>query len=115
MIRRASDIRQEVRTKARNGNGQVYFNHLLESEEYLNKGRLFGKIVIPPQASIGYHTHTDEMEIFYILEGQATVYQDANTYMLNPGDVMITRAGESHCVENNLSKDLIYVALILNI
>lgn len=113
MVRNESEFRTEIRKRARGGDGRVIFKHLLESEEYSNKGRLMGKIILEPGSSIGMHTHENEMEIYYFLSGVASVVDNGNECRLYPGEVLLTQSGQSHSIRNDGNENLEYIAIIL--
>lgn len=114
MIRRKNAFRTETRENIRGGEGTIFIEHLLESKEYFNKGRMFSKITIAPGCSVGEHTHTGEIEAFYILKGEATVTDNGQTSVLRAGDVLYTQDGGSHSLTNNADTDLEYLAIIIS-
>ena len=114
MIRRKEGIRIREVKNAMNGKGTVCFHDWLLPEEAAGHGRVFSKLVIPPGCSVGYHQHNNEFEAFYVLEGQATVTDGEETFVLNEGDMNLCRNGDFHGVENCTEKDLVLMALIMN-
>ena len=115
MIKRKEDI--EIRTvkEAQKGNGEIYFHDWLTKDEACGLGRVFSKLVIPPGSSIGVHQHIGEFEAFYVLEGQATVTDSGDIFVLNPGDMNLCREGDFHGVENCTDMNLVLMALIMNV
>jgi mannose-6-phosphate isomerase-like protein (cupin superfamily) len=51
---------------------------------------------LPAGATAGYHKHKDTDEIFYILEGNATITIDGRSRKIKKGDIVLTRKGSSH-------------------
>lgn len=74
--------------------------------------RLFNRMTLQPGCSIGEHSHKEEAEIFYILEGQATLTDNDETITLYPGDVQICLADNRHSIRNNGSEPLHFLAII---
>ena len=66
MIRNKKEMKKDVRKKMRNGNGAITITHLFSEDELKSNTRLCAELTIPPGASIGFHDHVDEEEIFYI-------------------------------------------------
>lgn len=115
MIKRKQDIQIRTIKEAQNGKGEVFFHDWLTKDEAYGLGRVFSKLVIPPGSSIGVHQHLGEFEAFYVLEGQATVTDGEVVAVLNPGEMNLCREGDFHGVENCTDKDLILLALIMNV
>lgn len=117
MIKRAENLRQEVIASMRGGAGQVNITHIIEKnqdmDEFNGKGRLFSKNTVKPGCSIGYHQHTGDSEIYYILSGEGIVDDNGTKSSVKAGDVVVTKNGESHSIENTGTIDLVIIALIL--
>lgn len=117
MIKTSEELRQEVKTSMRGGNGEVQIIHVLEQaqdkDEFRGKGRLYSKNIIKPGNSIGFHEHVGDFEVYYILSGEGIVDDNGKKSVVKPGDVIITNNGESHSIENTGTSDLEFMALIL--
>ena len=115
MIRKANEMRQETLTAMRGGQGDVQITHILErgKDEFRNKGRLYAKNVLKPGVSVGLHEHVGDFEAYYILSGEGTVDDNGTKSLLETGDLVLTRNGESHSIENTGDTDLVFMALIL--
>ena len=113
MIRKVNDQRRSLEPELKGGRDTVRLIHILEEAESYGTGRLFGISIIPPGGSIGYHTHKEDFEIYYILKGTAKVVDNGTEDILNPGDSMTCRDGDSHSIENIGGEDLEYIAIIL--
>ena len=66
MIRKAADCKKEYRENMRGGNGTVEITNFATPDELNNKGRLFANITLNPGCGIGFHTHENESELFYL-------------------------------------------------
>lgn len=102
-----------TRSELFGGRGDAVGTHFLRQEDAAGTGRQFTKSVLAPGSSIGYHTHKGDFEVYYILSGTALVNDNGQEHVLNAGDSLLTRNGESHSMENVGNVDLEYVALIL--
>ena len=113
MIRRKDELNVAKLEEFRGGNGVTELRHLLSAEELGKAGRLFAHAVLHPGASIGYHKHEGEYEVYYILDGTAKLTQDDEVYELHAGDMSLCPPGSSHGIENCMAdKDLHYMAAI---
>ncbi len=114
MIRLANECKTELREHMRDGDGVVETTSLIASNgELADKGRLFSRLTLKPGCGIGYHEHTGERELFYILSG-AVEYSDNGTMRtLHVGDVAICPSGTGHSVANRGSETAELLAIIL--
>lgn len=115
VIRRGQDMKQETVAGMRGGQGEVQIVHILEREkdEFANKGRLYAKNILKPGTSIGLHEHVGDFEAYYILSGEGTVDDNGEQTVVKAGDLVLTRNGEEHSIENKGDADLVFMALIL--
>ena len=111
MITRREQQIHGVREFMRGGKKQV--NTTALSAGLPEKMRLFSVLTLVPGASIGYHVHENESEMFYFLEGCARVQDDEKTFDVTAGDSMATFSGHGHSVENTGETDLVILAAII--
>ena len=74
MITYQNQQRHSVREFMRGGRKQVELTAL--SAQLPGKMRMFNVLTLIPGASIGYHVHENETELFYFLEGHGRVQDD---------------------------------------
>lgn len=110
MIRYQKDMRPETKANMRGGNGSVSLMPLFD--EHIPHLRLLSVITLEPGCSIGEHPHEAEAEVYYVLEGQATVMDNGTSYTLSPGDAHLCRSGESHELRNDGTSTLRILAII---
>jgi mannose-6-phosphate isomerase-like protein (cupin superfamily) len=113
MVKRLSEMEKEIREHMRDGDGQVEILHIFKKEELTGKARLFAKIRLHKNCSIGSHPHNDEEEIFYILSGKGVVVDEDKEYAVEQGDAVLTGGGASHSIRNNEDQPLDFIAAIL--
>ena len=113
MIRKAHQHKTSTEPNLKGGRDIIRLKHIIDESESYGTGRLFAVSIIPPGGSIGYHTHTGDFEIYYILKGTAKVVDNDVEDILKPGDSMVCKEGESHSIENIGETDLEYAAIIL--
>lgn len=114
MILKNESLTIEFKENMRGGKGAPKLTHVVDKEVLGKQGRMFAKMEMKPGESIGYHQHVGEQEIFYFLEGTGTVKDGDETICIGAGDVMVTKDGGFHSIENTGKENLIYMALILN-
>ena len=113
MIKRKDDMTVVYNEHMKGGDGTVKIIRYAEQEEIGGKCRLMAKIVLEPDCSIGEHTHIDEEEIFYILKGTATYYDNGKTVLLNEGDSAICLGGQTHSIANRTAQTVEVIATVL--
>ena len=113
MIKRKSDMRHDPKEALRGGDGVTVFDHIMEKTELLGNCRIFCKATLEPGASIGYHQHDQEEEVYYILSGVATVNDNGQEVVLHPGDAHSAGNGGSHSIANHGEGLLEFLAVIL--
>ena len=114
MVRKANMI--QVNGLA-GGKGIAEVHHIVENDELGGVGRLYGKVVLKPGSSVGWHKHTGETEPYYILKGNGVfIDNDESRTEVGPGDCCIIEEGQCHSIENTSeNEDLEFMALIYNI
>ena len=111
MITRIDQQSHSVREFMRGGKKQVEMTKL--SAQLPGKVRLFNVMTLIPGASIGYHVHENESEMFYFIEGNGRVQDDDQFFDVTAGDTMATFSGHGHAVENTGDTDLVILAAIV--
>ncbi|HPX29267.1 MAG TPA: cupin domain-containing protein [Sphaerochaeta sp.] len=112
MIKRADEMKTDIRSKMRGGSGEAHFTYLMDANE-VPHARLFSTITLEPGSSIGEHTHTGEIEYYWILQGEGIVTERDGEKIVKKGDLVITGGGESHAIRNEGSEPLRFLALII--
>lgn len=113
MIKRSSEMESDFKEKEQGGKGSVEIMHIFKPEELKGNAKLCAVIRIEPGCSIGYHQHTDEEEIFFIMRGEAEIIDDGEKTSLTRGDSHLLRSGSYHSIENTGKELLEVMALIL--
>lgn len=113
MVINPNSMRTERITSMRNGKGEVDILHLIEKQSLFGKARLFAKLSVKPESSIGLHKHENEFEIFYVLSGKGLFNDNGNIIPVQTGDICFTTPGETHSIENTTQQDLELLAIIM--
>ena len=111
MITRKEEQTMSIREYMRGGKEYVKMTAL--SKELPANARLFSVLTLIPGASIGYHVHENETELFYFAEGCGRVQDDDRFFDVEAGDSMATSSGHGHAVENTGDHDLVILAVIV--
>ncbi len=73
----------------------------------------YALITLEPQGRMGFHQHTGDFEIYYILKGTGEYNDNGNIVPCKPGDSFKCADGESHAIANTGDEPLEFVALII--
>lgn len=112
MVRKENPVQIE---HLRGGRGTVTVCHVLPKEELLGHGSMYARVILPPGASVGWHTHEHDTEPYYILKGEADfIDNDGSVTRVTAGDVCTILPGQSHSIENNSDSEVQLMALIYN-
>jgi len=114
MIRKSGEYTVENRTC---GGGTDIFElrHRFTAEEMFQKTRLFSEILFEPGFLIPMHAHENEVEIYYVLEGElVSLDENGGKTPFVQGDYMVTGGGRRHSVRNDSDKPAKILAIIIN-
>lgn len=100
--------------KLKGGNGILHATELAMPEECHGHVMQFRRMVIDPGCSIGYHAHTENTEIYYVLSGTPTGNDNGEEVLMEPGYVLVTGNGDSHALENRTNEPVEIINLIVN-
>jgi mannose-6-phosphate isomerase-like protein (cupin superfamily) len=112
MVRRQGTYETEVRPNMRGGTGTIHIEHYWKKGDLLAKTRLCARLIVPPGASIGPHSHDQEEEVYIVLRGHGRIIEAGTPIEIGPGDSVLTGNGASHAVENTGAEPLEMVAMI---
>ncbi len=111
MIKRRQEMTVQPRFEVKGGKGPYDTTHIFTTAE-LDKVNLFAVNTLPPGSSIGVHQHNSEGEAYVILQGQATVSEDGQDFLLGPGDAYSGSVVHSRGVANDSDEVLVFLALL---
>lgn len=106
MYLKKEDMTTYIRERIRDGNGAIKLLRMFPEEQQPAKCRLYTVMTIEKGCSIGWHTHDDETEIYYIMKGEAETNDNGTVRTLKPGDLTLTGKGAGHSIENKLDEPL---------
>lgn len=109
MLTKFENIKPVTVNKLRGGEGTCT---LFKLEELPVQYKMFAKIVIHPNSSIGLHYHIGDEEIIYCLEGKGKVIVEKETKELLPGMINICKENHQHSVINDSDEDLVIIGIV---
>lgn len=68
----------------------------------------FRKRVLHPGSAIGYHLQKED-EVYYVLSGKGEMTMNGKTFIVGPGDGILTRPGSSHGLKQVGDEDLVII------
>lgn len=96
------------------GKGTIHIERLLPANDLKEQAKMFARITVDVGASIGFHTHTEDRESYFILQGKALYHDNGTCVELEAGACTMTSDGKGHAIENIGDEPLVFMALILN-
>ena len=88
------------------GKGIVNYRRALGPEVFRTNWGYVDHLAVPPSATLGYHRHDLQEEIYYVISGKGRVVLNGETAMIAAGDAVPVRLHEAHAFENSASDDL---------
>ncbi len=89
---------------------KIIFSH----DDFKEKGHVLQLVTIPPKTKQRLHFHHRETEIYYIIEGSASVLINDQEFAAKLGDAFITEPNDKHLVHNKSDKDFKLVVFKIN-
>lgn len=65
------------------------------------------KECMPPGTQEVKHYHKTATQFFYILEGEATIELESETFILKPSEGLYIKTGQVHVISNKSDEDLL--------
>ncbi len=88
------------------GKGAVFGRLVWEQEDFRSNFHYLGHCLLPPGASIGYHSHQGVEEVYVVIAGSGRVTVDDETREVGPWDSIPSKLGGSHGIFNHTQDDL---------
>lgn len=101
MLRTAQEMQRSFMENCHEGEGALDFCQVLSSADCTMGLGFMHHDVLNPGVSIGEHLHDSSEEVYYMMEGEATLLFDGKEFPFRKGDVSVVTVGHSHGVVNN--------------
>ena len=94
------------------GEGSIFSTSYIKEDDFEGIRKML-EIELEPHASIGYHEHPNDSEIYHIIEGKGK-FQDADGIFkrVERGDSCVITQGQSHGLVNTEDQPLKIVAIV---
>ena len=106
-------MRKVIIPEMRGGTGEVTIEHILEGAELKGNCGMYAKVTINPGSSLGYHTHENESETYFVLSGTGEYNDNGTVRTVKVGDTTITPNGCGHAMKTLGDEPLVFMALII--
>ena len=110
MVRKANIIQKQ---ELGGGKGCAEVHEIVPEKDLYGHGKLYAKVVLKPNSSVGWHRHVGETEPYYILEGEATAIDDGKEVKVYPGDLIYTADGNTHAITNTGKTPMVMLATVI--
>jgi quercetin dioxygenase-like cupin family protein len=115
MLIRCADMHHGPLEHCHGGDGALDFTSVLDRRTAGSPNVNFlHHDILAPGVSIGVHTHEDDTEYYYILEGRGTMTLDGRAHEVQAGDITAVFPGGSHGLVNDSDAPLRIVVLSVN-
>ena len=107
------DCKEKTEAAAMGGPGKVVFRPPFTMEELGGRFCNLTRVTLEPGDGVGVHPHVDNGEVYYMLEGRATIIDDGVEHEFNPGDAQFCADGHTHGIYNHTDKKAEFLAIIV--
>lgn len=83
------------------GEGLVKIASVYEKKELRSPLQFIHYTVLPPKTSIGSHPHTNDEEVYVVLEGSGVMEVDGGRHPVKSGDVVLNKPYGTHALRND--------------
>lgn len=112
---KSNALEKVITEKARGGIGEMTCMFAFQA----GKGpegsalQMLSSNTLHPGSSVGFHQHIDNEELYVIISGDGTFYDnDEKPVQVGAGDMMLTLKGQSHGLTNTGKEPLNFLAVI---
>ena len=113
MIHKVSQQGRRTKEKAQGGNGILQFRDLFTAEDLGDRASMMAVITLQPGDSVGIHAHTENGELYYVMDGTVDVTEDGAVTKLEAGDAEFCADGHTHGMENTSKAPAQVLAVIV--
>lgn len=93
----------------RGGEGSVLIE---KANETMVNCKMYARITILPNSSIGMHEHIEDEEMVYVISGEGIAYINGEYQEIKTGEYHYAKRGNKHSIINNSQGNLVILAII---
>ncbi len=115
MLFKSEGLEKVVVEKPRGGSGEMHckFAFQMGKAPAGSAYQVLASQTLTPGSAVGYHEHLDNEELYVILSGRGTFFDNDNQGVpVGPGDMTLTLKGQSHGLSNTGTEPLVFLAAI---
>ena len=113
MFQSNDQMQHITKSNVRGGSGSPGFCYLFTEAQLGGRAEMMAEITLQPGESVGVHPHTENAEVYYLLEGSAMVSEDGTEHELQPGDAEFCADGHTHSIRNHTDAPIRFFAVVL--
>jgi mannose-6-phosphate isomerase-like protein (cupin superfamily) len=98
--------KREIQRRCHAGKGSINFREVFRESDFKSSLQYLHETSVMPNSTIGYHKHSGDEEIYFIVEGSGIMTVDGQRRKVSSGDAIITHSGSSHGLSNNSNREL---------
>lgn len=87
---------------------------IFSADDFEEEGHLLQVVTVPPRTRQRLHFHREQIEVFYVLEGQALIRLGGEDFVARPGDAFVCSPGDKHSLWNESDEDFRLVVFKIN-
>ncbi len=106
IVRNFYDMEFGQPSASHNGKGLTRGKRLYSRDDFDTPIMFMGYVEIPPGASIGYHGHREDEEVYIVLDGTGLMTVNGEARQVKAGDVVLNKPWWKHGLENNSDEPL---------
>ena len=97
------------------GQGRIHVVELIDKKQREPGFSHVCDMFVEPGASVGEHTHVDDEEIYYILDGEGEMILDGVPQAVRAGDLVYTKKGHRHSLKCGPGRPMRVMVVISNV
>jgi len=94
IVKNVNDVKEELAHSGTCSTRSIF------TKEFQSPTLFFAETYVEPKVEIEPHTHKEEEEVYYILEGKGLMKVDGDEREVGPGDTILTLKGSTHSIKN---------------
>ena len=105
-IRNFLDANLEDCAKIHDGVGILKHKTTFGGSDFETPVKFLNYTILPPNTTIGLHTHGNDEELYIVLEGNGLMHDEGEVKEVKPGDIIVNKPFGTHGLENNSDNDI---------